>query len=69
MSDAGFDTRRLLEQLERPALQALQLCKLNVLLETILPDNGFYAAKLARVKFPLPSLDALSDVPLLTGIA
>lgn len=55
--------RRRLEGLDRPALQALQLEKLNRLLRDILPHNRFYAEKLSNVKLPLTSLDQLAELP------
>ena len=45
------------------ALSKLQLEKLNVLLETILGHNRFYAAKLGGIKLPLQSLEDLADFP------
>lgn len=47
----------------RTQLDALKLERLRGLVQTILPHNAFYAAKLARVPTELPSLDALEDWP------
>lgn len=58
-----FEQRRLLEGLERSALTALQLQKLNALLKRILPENRFYAAKLQAVPLPLESLAQLPTLP------
>lgn len=55
--------RRRLESLDADSLAALQLEKLNDLLETILPHNSFYASKLSGVVLPLTSLDALEQLP------
>jgi phenylacetate-CoA ligase len=55
--------RRRQEGLDRPALQALQLEKLNRLLRHVLPHNRFYAEKLSNVKLPLTSLDELAELP------
>lgn len=63
MLTASYEDRRRLEQFDAEQLAEHQLGRLNTLLETILPDNHFYAEKLGSVKFPLQSLDALADVP------
>ena len=48
----------------RVALDRLKLERLHALLRAILPANSLYAAKLARVKRPLPeSLEELADWP------
>ncbi len=49
----------------RATLDALKLTRLRCLLEEILPGNGFYAAKLARVSEPaaIESLDTLAEWP------
>ena len=48
----------------RAALDRLKLERLHALLRSILPANALYAAKLARVKRPLPeSLEELADWP------
>jgi phenylacetate-CoA ligase len=60
------DTRRAYEALDRAALEEHQLARLNVLLAKILPENQFYAAKLAGVKLPLRSLDEFRRLPLTT---
>ena len=58
-----FDERRALEALDADALAIRQLGKLNALLETILPHNRFYAAKLDGIKLPLKSLTELEQLP------
>ena len=58
-----FDERRRLESLDPAALRAHQLARLNELIEQILPENAFYAEKLASIRFPLDSLDRLSELP------
>src|SRR5690606_10103139 len=55
--------RRRLEGLDRASLRALQLEKLNRLLQQILPHNRFYAEKLNDLKLPLSSLDELTALP------
>jgi len=66
MQPTTFQQRREIEQLDLPALRALQLKRLNALLEHILPQNEFYARKLARVALPLTSFEQLVDLPLTT---
>ena len=60
------ESRRRDELLDRDALQRRQLAKLNALLTRILPDNKFYAKKLAGVRLPLASLEQLAELPLTT---
>jgi phenylacetate-CoA ligase len=49
--------------ISRKQLDALKLERLRGLVQTILPHNRFYAAKLARVAHELPSLEALEQWP------
>jgi len=63
MLGTTHDDRRRLESLDRADLARLQLERLNSLLARILPQNGFYAAKLAGIHVPLKSLAALQDIP------
>lgn len=58
--------RRKLESLDRQALADYQLERLNALLSTILPENEFYAKKLASAPQRLEHLDQLSELPLTT---
>ncbi len=58
--------RRHFEALDRAALAAHQLSRLNDLLATILPDNTFYLEKLANAPRRLEHLDQLSELPLTT---
>jgi len=58
--------RRRLEALDRASLAAHQLSRLNDLLTTILPDNRFYAEKLATAPHHLEHLDQLRELPLTT---
>jgi phenylacetate-CoA ligase len=51
---------------DRDALSAHQLARLNALLAEILPQNRFYAEKLAGLKVPLNSLDELAGLPFTT---
>ncbi len=60
------DSRRRLESLDRDALAAHQLARLNELLSTILPTNQFYAKKLAGAPRQLEHLDQLAELPLTT---
>jgi phenylacetate-CoA ligase len=58
------DERRRLMQLPREELQRRQLARVNELLASVVPDNRFYAEKLARVVcLPLASLEDLSRLP------
>lgn len=52
-----FDQRRTMETLAAPELTAHQLARLNALLKAILPQNRFYAQKLAAAVTP----EALAD--------
>lgn len=63
MISTTFDERRQLESLDGDALRRYQLQRLNMLLEEILPKNGFYAGKLSAVTLPLTSLDQLAELP------
>ncbi|NOZ41048.1 MAG: phenylacetate--CoA ligase [Planctomycetes bacterium] len=58
--------RRRLEALDRAGLADHQLSRLNDLLTTILPDNRFYAEKLATAPHHLEHLDQLRELPLTT---
>ncbi|QDU54816.1 phenylacetate--CoA ligase family protein [Aeoliella mucimassa] len=58
--------RRALQRLDRPALEAHQLNRLNQLLDTVLPHNKFYACKLASSPTQLDSLDQLAELPFTT---
>jgi phenylacetate-CoA ligase len=65
MSGAAAERRRL-EALDRPALEQLQLAKLNALLADVVPRNPFYAAKLRGCPRQLDRLDQLSELPFTT---
>ncbi|MEX0938576.1 MAG: AMP-binding protein [Pirellulales bacterium] len=65
MAPTGELERQRLAGLDRPALARYQLQRLNELLETILPHNGFYQHKLGRRR-RLESLRDLADLPLTT---
>ncbi len=60
------EQRRVLEGLDRAALAAHQLQRLNKLLAAILPENQFYAHKLACCPQQLESLEQLTDLPRTT---
>lgn len=55
--------RQSARQLPREALQAQQLGRLNLLLQSVLAHNRFYAEKMQSVELPLASLDALRELP------
>jgi phenylacetate-CoA ligase len=63
MTAATFNERRRIVQLDRPALEALQLEKLNRLLADLSRQNAFYQRKLANHATKLESLDQLSGLP------
>jgi phenylacetate-CoA ligase len=71
MLTTTFQQRRDWEACEAPGRKARQLERLNGLLKSILPQNQFYAEKLAEIPAarlqspdgPLPSLEQLSDLP------
>ena len=60
------EERRRLASLDRSALAAFQLERLNRLLAEILPANRFYAAKLAGGPTRLESLEQLRELPYTT---
>jgi phenylacetate-CoA ligase len=66
MATAFSDDRRRTMQLDRNALAALQLQKLNRLLAEVLPHNAFYQRKLAGYPRQLESLQQLADLPMTT---
>ena len=59
----SYEERRRLESLDAESLARHQLARLNALLDDILPRNRLYAEKLRKLKRPLESLDALSEIP------
>ena len=61
-----WENRRRLERLERQDLEAAQVLKFNDLLRRILPDNPFYAAKLAGRPASISSLEELREFPCTT---
>jgi phenylacetate-CoA ligase len=63
MTRTPFPERRRLESLSPAELDQHQLAKLNALLEQILPQNRFYADKLADIPRPLTSLAQLAELP------
>jgi phenylacetate-CoA ligase len=65
---ASAEDRRRLQSLDRGALAAYQLARLNALLAVILPANRFYASKLADIPLRLASLDDLRDLPFTTKV-
>jgi phenylacetate-CoA ligase len=63
MSQTTYEQRRQFEQMDAEQLARHQLDQLNALLQRILPENHFYADKLADVRLPLESLDQLPGLP------
>jgi phenylacetate-CoA ligase len=63
MAVSSFDERRRIQLLDRAALTALQLEKLNRLLAEVLPHNAFYQRKLAGCPTQLTDLEQLSALP------
>jgi phenylacetate-CoA ligase len=63
MIPTTFEQRRRFEQMDCEQLASHQLDRFNSLLQRILPDNHFYAEKLADVRLPLESLEQLSTLP------
>jgi phenylacetate-CoA ligase len=66
MSTSTPDQRRRTMHLDREALAALQLQKLNRLLADILPHNAFYQRKLSGFQAQLESLEQLASLPVTT---
>jgi phenylacetate-CoA ligase len=66
MTNASLEDRCQIRQLDRKALEQLQLEKLNRLLAEIRPRNAFYEHKLADCTNRLESLDQLASFPLTT---
>jgi len=52
--------------LDRPLLEAHQLRRLNALLQVVLPQNQFYAEKLAALTLPIGEFSEFSAVPFTT---
>lgn len=63
MDPDATKNRRQLESLAPQVLEAYQLDRLNDLLDKILPENRFYAKKLAGIELPLRSLEDLKALP------
>jgi phenylacetate-CoA ligase len=63
MNLSTADERRRLETMDRAALAAYQLARFNRHLDQILPENEFYANKLAGRARPLTSLEQLREWP------
>ena len=55
--------RDSIRRLVRTALERLQLEKIHSQFEAILPENRFYADKLAEVEVPLGAISDLSSLP------
>ncbi len=64
MASEDSQGRRRVEGLDRQRLTALQLERLNRLLDDILPHNAFYREKLGDLPRPIHSLDQLANLPL-----
>ncbi len=63
MVDQQMRERDSVRRLGRSELEALQLDRLNSQFREILPQNRFYAEKLAEVELPLKRLSDLSRLP------
>jgi phenylacetate-CoA ligase len=66
MTSASFHDRLRTTQLNRDALAALQLDKLNRLLASVAVENAFYRKKLSGFPAKLESLDQLPSLPQTT---
>jgi phenylacetate-CoA ligase len=66
MTSASFHDRHRTTQLNRDALAALQLDKLNRLLAAVAVDNALYRQKLSGFPAKLKSLDELASLPQTT---
>src|SRR5687767_8628415 len=64
MNVSSPDDRRRVQRLDRPALELLQVVKLNRLLEAVRGENAFYQRKLADCPSRLESLAQLSELPM-----
>ena len=64
MTLSTYESRRQVETFDGDQLAAHQLARFNSLLDRILPENRFYAEKLAGVRLPLKSLDELAELPM-----
>lgn len=65
MLTSDENERRLRGQLHRDALQTLQVDRFNRLIKSILPQNRFYAQRLAGCPVPLSSVAGLRQLPTL----
>ncbi len=63
MASTNFQTRRDHERVGREELAQHQVRRLNDLLDQILPQNRFYAEKLAGISRPLRALNELTEWP------
>jgi phenylacetate-CoA ligase len=66
MKTASIEERQRILRLDRPALNSLQLEKLNRLLSEVLPHNAFYRGKLQDCPTRLQSLEQLAELPQTT---
>lgn len=62
----SFEDRRQLEQLDRAAIEAHQLKRLNTLLQAIRPANKLYNCKLSAMPERLESLEQFREFPFTT---
>lgn len=60
------EERLRLASLDRVSLKQHQLQRFNALIESVLPENHFYASALANCRFPLRSLDDFDALPYTT---
>ena len=63
MKTPTYQERQALLHADQTQLAEHQRCRLNMLLEQILPANAFYEGKLQRATTPLVSLDQLNQLP------
>lgn len=60
------EERRRLESLDRTAIEAHQIARLNELLSAILPQNAFYAAKFGPGPLNMNGIAELAELPFTT---
>ncbi len=63
MNRVTVEERRRRERMDRATLEQFQVQRLNNLLATVLPDNRFYADKLAACSKPIRSLEEIRNWP------
>ncbi|MDA0657535.1 MAG: AMP-binding protein [Planctomycetota bacterium] len=66
MNSTSYECRRRWEAMSADDLAHHQLSRLDGLLQSILPQNTFYATKLAEQRLPLRSLEQFAEFPYTT---